>query len=571
MKTTRVLFPCLSLGLLAIPAARAQDVATPDPPPGIPGAMVTIPYSELKALWDAAQPDPWPAPEPRPPLQAVLMAAHYELTFADQSARLSARYRMRSFTGDWQLVPLLGGEAQLAESTDEHAGIVWQNEGYHLLTQERGESEFQLHFTLGDPAAWPDGLRLIPGTAAMNRLHVSGIPAGKSIRIAGLSPTESRDGAIIYHIPGGLPELAVFLDAFREPEAAPPPEASTWNLQSEVCVRYRDGRLHYESRIHCQANGGSGLAMDLVLPGNALELSLEGEDFAESELGRRDDGSRTSRVKWQTRDVLDRVVLLTYAVPQSPLATSWLLSAPRVPEENATQSLLAIVPVEGLELAGEDLKDSVQSRRLSEWLGARIGTADFLTVETGASCELRTIWLPRLETAQAIVQLASYETRLFSDGALLVKARYNLTHQSPLAWRLELPAIEEILTCEVNGLNARPVKRGETTIEFALPAPDDGSSTVSLCYAARLEALDRVSGRCDLQLPRTSLFVHDLTWALALPDDYKTTAFEGNLTIDPRPASDRPASESVLCLRKQLLRGEHPTVELHYERRGLDD
>ncbi|NIP92254.1 MAG: hypothetical protein GWO24_01775, partial [Akkermansiaceae bacterium] len=292
-------------------------------------------------------------------------------------------------------------------------------------------------------------------------------------------------------------------------------------------MKYREGRLSYDCRLHCQAGDGSGLAIDLLLPGNALELTVDGEDLAGSKLGPRRDGARRMQVQWETRDVLDRVLHLSYSVPQSPLATSWALAAPRVPPDNTSRCLFAIMAVDGLELNGDNLKDSVQSRRLPEWLRQQVGAVDFLTAETGPDYQLRTTWLPRLETAQATVTRAHYDSRLVEDGALLVEAEYTINHQAPLTWRLELPEMEEILRCEVNGHSAQPVKRGDQTIEFSLHNPDQPTSRVTLCYAARLEALDRVEGRCDLELPRTGLFIHELTWSLLLPDEYVTTAVEG--------------------------------------------
>jgi hypothetical protein len=55
-----------------------------------------------------------------------------------------------------------------------------------------------------------------------------------------------------------------------------------------------------------------------------------------------------------------------------------------VPGQGITQTLFAIPAVDGLELTGQDLKDSVQSRRLPEWLREKIGPGDFLTDEAGA-------------------------------------------------------------------------------------------------------------------------------------------------------------------------------------------
>jgi hypothetical protein len=510
-------------------------------------------------------------------VQAIILSSDYHLVLDGANARINASYRIQSLSEDWQLIALLGGDARLARIPPESFEVIWRDGSYQLLTRTRGEFEFELEFALSDPATWQDGLRLVPGNAALNRLHVSGIPEGLTARIPGLTPTESSGDTVVYHIAGGHEELILSLEPYQEPESpahAEPPVPSTWSLQSEVFVAYREGRLSYECRLHCQAGDGSGVEMDLLLPSNALEVTINGNDLSESKIGRRENGSRPVSIRWQTRDILDRVVQLSYTVPQSPLATEWALTAPRVPEDDATRCLFAIMPVDGLELTGDNLKASVQSRRLPEWLRERIASGDFLTAEAGPAYPLQTTWLPRLETAQATVGKAHYETRLVADGALLVEAQFTVTHQTPLAWQLEMPDLEEILRCDVNERSVQPVKRGEQTIEFSLPSSENATSTVSLCYAARLPSLDRVSGRCDLELPRTGLFIHELTWTLTLPDEYVTTAVEGNVTIDRRPAppgGEPGHSQHTLRLRKDLLRDEHPAVELYYQRRGLDD
>ena len=228
---------------------------------------------------------------------------------------------------------------------------------------------------------------------------------------------------------------------------------------------------------------------------------------------------------------------------------------------------MAIQAVDGLELRGEHLRDSVQSRRLPEWLRARIGQRGFLTAETDAALVLHTNWLPRVETAQAMVSMASYDSRVVQDGALLVHAEFTIQHQAPMAWRVSLPAIDEILSCEINNVGAQPVRRGDNEIEFSLAQPVKGASKVGFCFAARVEGFDPVSGRLELSMPKTDLFIHELKWTLTIPAEYEAE-IQGNVVIDQHgDAASRPAN--IIPLRKELVRGEHPAVEIHYKRRGL--
>ena len=70
-----------------------------------------------------------------------------------------------------------------------------------------------------------------------------------------------------------------------------------------------------------------------------------------------------------------------------------------------------------------------------------------------------------------MISQAKCSTRLVADGALIVQAEYTIQHQSPLNWRLRLPAMDEMLACEINEHPAQPVQRANNEIEFFLATP----------------------------------------------------------------------------------------------------
>lgn len=132
--------------------------------------------------------------------------------------------------------------------------------------------------------------------------------------------------------------------------------------------------------------------------------------------------------------------------------------------------------------------------------------------------------------------------------------------------------MDEMLACEINEHPAQPVQRANNEIEFFLATPVGDATRVTFCFAARTTALDPVSGRIDLELPRTDLFIHSLQWQLTIPQVYETTAIEGNVAIDSlAEASPAALAENVIPLKKELIRGEAPAVELYYQRRGLNE
>ena len=64
-------------------------------------------------------------------------------------------------------------------------------------------------------------------------------------------------------------------------------------------------------------------------------------------------------------------------------------------------------------------------------------------------------------------------------------------------------------------------------------------------------------------------FIHELSWILTIPEEYEAQV-QGNVAID-RSTATKSLRPNVIPLRKELVRGEHPAVEIHYQRRGLRD
>jgi hypothetical protein len=309
--------------------------------------------------------------------------------------------------------------------------------------------------------------------------------------------------------------------------------------------------------------------MTLALQSNASVITVTGADLADWSQIRGDDGRRLVRIRWKTLDVLDREAVLAYTVPQSPLADQWARQAPGSPDDSEARHLFAIVPADGLELKGNGLRAAVESRRLPEWMRAEVGGAAFVTAEAASQLVLQTHWLPAIATAEAIVSEAKAQLRLVADGATQTSVSYAIKHQAPLAWRLELPANVEILSCSVGGAAAQPIQRENGAVEFTLPAPEKGLTNVALVYTAKAKALDPVSGDIALELPRTPLFIERIDWSIGIPAQFEVTAFEGAGFIAGNAAA-ASGEERTLALRKDFCRGERPTVALFYQRRNLE-
>jgi len=571
MKTHLLLLHATTLLVGGLPLV--ADPAEPPPSAELARAFVTIPYAELRSLWEAGQ-----AARTRPekpaaaPFGSVVQGADLDLQLGERTSTLTAKFAVEVLQTQWQSIPLLGGEVQL-EKADAAGRQIVSQDGYALLTDQPGQCAVVLQCRVrGAKSFTPQNpLRLKLDRATVKRLRVSGIPAGLEARVDGQPATELKEGVAVFALRGEPAEVALQLAEPRVEQAPKPPTASRWQTQSQTLVRYAEGRLQFSSRVFAHSDAGSGLEILLTLPSNAAAVTAAGEDVGDWTSFRMDDGRRVLGVRWKTADVLDRELVVSYAVPQSPLAEQWTLQPPSAPEDAAAKHLFAILPAEGLELKGAGLRAAVASHRLPTWMREEIGGAAFVTAESGAQLALQTNWLPVIATAEAIVTEAKCQLRLVADGSQQTTATYSIRHRTPLAWTLELSPDVEILTCTVGAQEARPIQRAKGVIEFNLPAPRDpakGLTQITLVYAAKTKALDPVSGQVALELPRTPLFIERLDWTVVIPGAFEVTAAEGNVAIIA--AAEVTPETNTITLRKDLCRAERPGVELFYQRRSLE-
>ena len=562
-------FPSL-LALLTT-AASAATLPEPPPSPDLGRAFVTIPYAELRALWEAGQRKPEPAAPPEvAPVPFLVHRADVRIALGEAASKIDAEFEVEALEKKWQRIPLLGGEVRLEKAEAGERSVVW-DEGYALLTNVPGRTPVALHLATRGARQLTVPLKLKLGSASVKRLSVSGIPAGLEARVNGQAGA-SADGVAVFLLPGDAGEVSLELTVPKIAEAPKPPPPITpshWQTQSQVLVRFAEGRLRFAARVFARADDGSGLDLTLALPANAGAITVTGEDVADWSQTRGDDGRRLLRIRWKTRDVLDRELSIAYAVPQSPLAEQWTLQAPASPDDKDARHLYAILPADGLELKGDALRAAVESRRLPEWMREKIDGAAFVTAEAASQLVLQTHWLPAIATAEAIVSEAKAALRLVADGATQTAVSYTIKHAAPLAWRLELPEKVELLSCTVGGAAAPPIQRENGVIELALPTPKNGATSVALVYTAKLKPLDPVSGDVALELPRTPIFIEHLDWSITLPAAFEITAIDGNVSVGSN-ASESTGGDRIISLRKDFCRAERPSVSLFYQRRSLE-
>ena len=500
------------------PASSALDRAT-----------VTIPYAELRGLWEAAHARRVETPAPAPPVGSIVHSAELQLRLGETTSALEAVFDVEALDSRWQSIRLIGGDVQLDASETNDQAIVWQD-GYSLLTNKPQRSRVKLQFSAAGLKSLtePRALKVQLDGATVKRLRVAGVPAGVEVRANDQPATSFRDSEATFALPGAAGEIRVQLTAPR-PEP-PPPRPSQWQAQAQVLALATDGRLKLRARVFAHADSGSGLEASFALPANAASVSVTGDDIAESQVERAEDG-RTVHVRWKTLDILDRELTILWALPQSPLAEQWLIQAPTVAGAAESRNFYAVSVPDSLEFKGDGLRLAADAQRLPEWMRSDLQRAVIVTAEAGARLVLEAKPLPMVATADAIISEAKAELRLVSDGSMQISTMWTIRHQASLPWRLELPADVELLTCTVASRPARPVQREVGVIEILLPAPeakpspppgkaskdaapppsDTGVTQVTLVYAAKTAALDPVSGQGRaVELPRTPLFVERL-------------------------------------------------------------
>ena len=539
----------LAFGTLA---GAAEPVALPE----LSDARVTVPYSELKTLWQAAQPGK--APEKRkPPVEATLLAARYQLALKGEQASGVVDFEAQSFTDEWIVIPLLGAQTQIDEVEPAEAQLITREGHYALVTNRVGKQKLRIKFA-ARLTSTTDGahFHLLTAAAAINTLSVSGIPEKQMLRLAEATQLSAEKDRASFRLPA---QDQLDFDVVPEKPLAPP-TPSRWKLGAQTLVQFGDGKLNYTARVAANADHGSGLTMELEFPAGVNVTKLKGDDLADWQATTTENQSRRVQVRWQTRDVLRRELELEYNFPQPLTAGEWSLKTPRLIEGESAPPLYVVVPEPGLDLSSTT--ETAAPRQLPAWLSALADGKNYLVFV--GDTPLTAKWLPLVETAQAVVETSTARMRIVSDGAVLTEIEYKVRHDHALSWKVDLPEGCELLASSIDGRPINPIDRGEHIVEFSLPSGKTLSS-VAFSYTARKPAFKPVSGQIAVELPQTDLLVHRVDWELRIPVAYEIAAFEGNVESEPCPAGTDNTSR-VIRLHKELCQKERPRAEFFYQK-----
>jgi hypothetical protein len=205
----------LGLPILASCALAAEPVATPD----LSDARVTLPYAELKTLWQNAQRET--QEKRKPPVEAALLSARYQVVLKGDLAAGVVEYEIENFTDEWTTVPLLGAQTQVDEIEPAYAQLIVRDGHYALVTNRAGKQKLRLKFA-AKLSSGTDGNRftLVASPAVINSLSVAGLPEKQTLRVADATLLSSEKDRSTFRLPAAeriefdvVPETAVELPA----------------------------------------------------------------------------------------------------------------------------------------------------------------------------------------------------------------------------------------------------------------------------------------------------------------------------------------------------------------------
>ncbi len=540
-------------------------------------AEVRLPYAELKKLWDAAQPVVKPE-EPVTPPAGVLLAARYNLDLLSGNLVMTAEFKVESFAGNWEKIPLMGAGLAVASVEPENTRLILEQDYLCLMVKESGPVTINVRFNeLPLPVSDTTPLlNFLSAPGAVGSLQVKGLPQERLLKMKDGLPLTRQDGGVTLGLPSKGGEVTLYLtDARLEKKVEPPPpplplRSSEWTLQNEVLAYEGDGELCYRIKSHAMALNGSAVEMTVLLPTNARSIKLEAaEDLSDWKMERNSDGLSELSLRWTTRDIMERSFRLSYAMQKLPLENEWELKAPALAGEDKTKSLFMFPLSAGVEVKADNLQGPVPLAKLSKWVAEEKVGMEFGTVSGGSSVKIQNRLLPRLETAVATITKSQYTTRLVSDGSTLTEAVLEVEHDDKIRWAFSLPEKCELLKCAVNATSIQPIARENGSLEIPL-AHAGGKTTrsqVTFSYTSTTGKLDAVEGSASLELPQTPLFISELLWSVEVPPSYEVLAVEGNVELTSGTSATNPHAVSLI---KKLYRNERPQAQLFYHKRGLE-
>lgn len=510
------------------------------------GGQVTLPYHQFLELTRK----PEPIKEVKPPLDALLARADYEVKISEGNAVVSVDWHAENFTDAWAWVAVASLDLPIepqGESTfvaaDEEIRLLMPKSGSH-----KASARFPAPSGLGIAARFP----ILPAT--FNSVKIQTDDAAADYQIDGATLLRDEKGELRYLLPATAHEVVIRKSEVVSGEKKP----TVWSLSAATYLTYDAGWIDHEVHLQATPTSGDGMNMQLAFPNSPSRIEVKSDDLLEHE--RNEAGLL---LRWNKREAGERTIVLSYRTQITGEDTKWI---PKIPDVDAGSTVIVAVP-KGAEISGKEWIHDPNPSRLPAWLRSQ-AEEQKMVMFAGKPQQVEVKWLPRVDTATMTIQDAMISTRVVADGSQHTTATYKISHVSGGSARWSLPKDMTLLEATVAGERINPIDR-DGVLEFELPKPSGSEATlVVFSYTGSGKALDKVAGGLELETPSSPLFAHSINWSIALPDGTRLEAVESNAETASAPAN---ATVGSAWLKRMLTRGEPLKAELHYRSSNSDN
>ena len=245
-------------------------------------SVVTMPLSELRALWEKSLPAPPVATPkvPEPPVKSVVSELALDLTFGEDACRGTLSAQIQSFTAEWQRVALIGGDLAVETVKGQNAVEVF-NERYGVLLQQAAVCSLELAVALPPASSWTAESPVVLNleSAACRRVLLHGVPDGYQIQYGErrLQPTESGELSVPIRLTDSAVSLALVP---RDTKATP---SSGLQLAQAVVPTFvckqrlvMDGGLLSQASLSVRHQGKTTLSVALPVGADLLQCTVDG-------------------------------------------------------------------------------------------------------------------------------------------------------------------------------------------------------------------------------------------------------------------------------------------------------
>lgn len=254
----------------ALPAAEA-----------LPGAQVTLPYSEFRGLLESRQ----KAPAPEPPVPFAVLSMHLAIVPEASSVLGTATFDVESFSDRPQLVPLIGDSVTVRKVSPDGARVIAKGGFYNLLVNGAKRQTVTLE------VGWPgrDGsFHCAVAPAVIADVQIARLPEGVQAEVEGAG----QDGNL-FHL-GSRDSLAIHLrKAQNKPtgEVVPMPpvvtgansemrvvndgtffNATTWRIRHNTAFTWKVALGADTQVVSCLVDGSP--AAPVLADDHSLEIRL---------------------------------------------------------------------------------------------------------------------------------------------------------------------------------------------------------------------------------------------------------------------------------------------------------